>query len=92
MEIVITLIIIVDIKGGYSLFSGMLHFSAGLITGISSLASGIAIGCVGEIGNKTITKQPKFFTPFILILIFCEMIGLFGLIIGLLVNVSGNKK
>lgn len=83
---------VVDIKGGYSAYSGSLHLAAGLITGIASLCSGLAIGVVGDSGIRCLMKQPKFFTAFILILIFCEMIGLFGLIIGLMVNVSGNKK
>ena len=79
-------------KDNYSLFSSLMHFASGLTVGIACLSSGLAIGKVGEIGIKTLSKQPKYFTGFILILIFCEMIGLFGLIIGLMVNVSGNKK
>jgi V-type H+-transporting ATPase proteolipid subunit len=66
--------------------------ASGLITGISSLFSGISIGIVGDIGLRAVSHQPKFLTGFILILIFCEMIGLFGLIVGLMVNLAGNKK
>jgi V-type H+-transporting ATPase 16kDa proteolipid subunit len=92
LEIVKTKLFVVKVKEGYSFYSGFIHFSSGLSTGLACLSSGLAIGHVGAVGIRTLAKQPRYFTGFILILIFCEMIGLFGLIIGLMTNVSGNKK
>lgn len=66
------------------LSSGFIHFSAGLSVGLSALASGFAIGIVGDAGVRAFAQQPRLFVGMILILIFAEVLGLYGMIIGLL--------
>merc|ERR1719296_440095 len=69
----------------YSAYSGYAHFSAGVTVGMSSLAAGLAIGVVGDAGVRANAQQPKLFVGLILILIFAEALGLYGLIVGLVV-------
>ncbi|CAL4945431.1 unnamed protein product [Urochloa decumbens] len=69
----------------YYLFDGCAHLAAGLACGLSSLAAGGAIGVVGDAGVRGTAQQPKLFMGTILILIFAEALGLYGLIIGIVV-------
>ncbi|CAK9109370.1 unnamed protein product [Durusdinium trenchii] len=64
----------------YSAYSGYAHLGAGLTVGMSSLAAGLAIGIVGEAGVRANAQQPRLFVGMILILIFAEALGLYGLI------------
>jgi V-type H+-transporting ATPase proteolipid subunit len=75
----------------YSAFAGYLHFGAGLAAGLSSLAAGLAIGIVGDSSVRAYGKQEKIFVAMILMLIFAEALGLFGLIIALLMNNTAGK-
>jgi V-type H+-transporting ATPase 16kDa proteolipid subunit len=59
---------------------------AGLAVGLSGLAAGFAIGIVGDSGVRGTAQQPKLFVGMILILIFAEVLGLYGLIIALIMN------
>merc|ERR1712157_540137 len=68
--------------GTYSAYS---HLGAGLTVGMSSLAAGLAIGIVGDAGVRANAQQPRLFVGMILILIFAEALGLYGLIVGLVV-------
>merc|ERR1711874_364636 len=63
----------------YAAFQGFAHFGAGLTVGLSSLAAGMAIGIVGDAGVRANAQQPKLFVGMILILIFAEALGLYGL-------------
>jgi len=69
----------------YSAFEGYAHLAAGLTVGLSSLGAGLAIGIVGDAGVRANAQQPKLFVGMILILIFAEALGLYGLIVGLVV-------
>ncbi|RNF12160.1 vacuolar ATP synthase [Trypanosoma conorhini] len=75
----------------YSAFSGYLHFGAGLAAGLSSLAAGLSIGIAGDAAVRAYGKQEKIFVAMILMLIFAEALGLYGLIIALLMNNTANK-
>lgn len=75
----------------YSAFAGYLHFGAGLAAGLSSLAAGLAIGIVGDTSVRAYGKQEKIFVAMILMLIFAEALGLYGLIIALLMNNTATK-
>ncbi len=70
----------------YSLFSAFAHLSAGLCCGLSALAAGMAIGIVGDAGVRAVGQQEKLFVGMILILIFAEALGLYGLIIALILS------
>lgn len=75
----------------YSAYQGFAHLGAGLTVGMSSLAAGLAIGIVGDAGVRANAQQTKLFVGMILILIFAEALGLYGLIIGLVVASSAGN-
>ena len=70
----------------YSLYSGFAHLAAGLCCGLSGLAAGMAIGIVGDAGVRAVGQQEKLFVGMILILIFAEALGLYGLIVALILS------
>merc|ERR1712187_363612 len=78
--------------GSYSAYSGYAHFGAGLTVGMSSLAAGLAIGIVGDAGVRANAQQQRLFVGMILILIFAEALGLYGLIVGLVVSSTASNK
>jgi len=90
------LVVSVLIGGGmsdptsYSLFKGFLDLGSGLAVGISGLAAGYAIGIVGDSGVRGTGQQPKLFVGMILILIFAEVLGLYGLIVALILSTKGS--
>merc|ERR1719478_1820580 len=69
------------VKAPYSAYQGYAH-----------LAAGLAIGVVGDAGVRGNAQQPKLFVGMILILIFAEALGLYGLIVGLVVASSAEGK
>mmetsp|Transcript_13020 Transcript_13020/g.21317 ORF Transcript_13020/g.21317 Transcript_13020/m.21317 type:complete len:179 (-) Transcript_13020:282-818(-) len=70
----------------YYYYQGFAHLAAGLSVGLSGLASGMAIGVVGDSGVRATAIQPRLFVAMILILIFAEALGLYGLIVALIVG------
>ena len=66
-----------------------LHLGAGLSVGFSGLAAGFAIGIVGDAGVRGTAQQPRLFVGMILILIFAEVLGLYGLIVALVLSTRG---
>ena len=44
----------------------------------------MAIGIVGDAGVRANAQQPKLFVGMILVLIFAEALGLYGLIVGII--------
>ncbi|KAH0612556.1 uncharacterized protein LAJ45_00270 [Morchella importuna] len=77
-------------KNSYSLFSGFAHLGAGLSVGLAGLAAGYAIGIVGNAGSRAFMSQGKVFVGMVLILIFAEVLGLYGLIVALILNTKTN--
>ena len=73
----------------YSIFSGWKHFASGLCCGLSSLGAGIAIGVAGDAGVRALGQQDRIFVGMMLILIFSEAIGLYGLIVSLILTSTG---
>ena len=49
-------------------------------------AAGFAIGVVGDTGVRANAVEPKMFVGMILILIFAEALGLYGLIIAIILT------
>jgi len=70
----------------YPSFAGYVHFGAGLAAGMSALAAGFTIGIVGDTSVRAYGRQDKIFVAMILMLIFAEALGLYGLIIALLMK------
>ena len=71
------------------MFRSFLHLGAGLSVGFSGLAAGFAIGIVGDAGVRGTAQQPRLFVGMILILIFAEVLGLYGLIVALVLSTKG---
>ncbi|KAI0988843.1 hypothetical protein GJ496_006698 [Pomphorhynchus laevis] len=72
------------IKPNYSLFNGFMHLGGGLSVGITGLAAGYAIGVVGDAGVRGSAHQPRLYVGMVIILIFAEVLGLYGLIVALM--------
>jgi len=83
--LVVSVLLAGQLSGGdsYSLYKGFLHLGAGLSVGLSGLAAGFAIGIVGDAGVRGTAQQPRLFVGMILILIFAEVLGLYGLIVAI---------
>lgn len=75
-------------EGKYTLYRGFVHLGAGLSVGLSGLAAGYAIGIVGDAGVRGTAQQPRLFVGMILILIFAEVLGLYGLIVAIYLYVK----
>ena len=73
-------------QGEYSELKGYKHLGSGMTCGLTSLAAGIAIGVGGEAGVRALGQQDKVFVGMMLILIFAEALGLYGLIVALILT------
>ncbi|CAP72866.1 uncharacterized protein PODANS_2_2980 [Podospora anserina S mat+] len=73
-------------QDSYALYTGFVQLGAGLSVGLAGMAAGFAIGIVGDAGVRGTAQQPRLFVGMILILIFAEVLGLYGLIVALLMN------
>ena len=69
-----------------TLYAGFIQLGAGLSVGLAGLAAGFAIGIVGDAGVRGTAQQPRLYIGMILILIFAEVLGLYGLIVALILN------
>ena len=70
----------------YSYGKGYRHLASGLTCGLSSLAAGFAIGIVGDAGVRANAQQESIFVGMILILIFGEALGLYGMIVAIILS------
>jgi len=74
----------------YKLFDSFCGLGAGLAVGFSGLAAGYAIGIVGDAGVRGTGQQPRLFVGMILMLIFAEVLGLYGLIVALILSTKSS--
>jgi V-type H+-transporting ATPase proteolipid subunit len=79
-----------DPNSHYSLFSGFVHLGAGTSVGLAGLVAGFAIGMVGDACVRSYYHQPRMFVGMVLILIFAEVLGLYGLIVALILNTKAS--
>ena len=70
--------------GTYEYKKAYSHLASGLCCGLSSLGAGIAIGIGGDAGVRALGQTDKIFVGMMLILIFAEALGLYGLIVSLI--------
>ena len=82
--LIVAVILNQKIGNGYTYKSGYAHLSSGLCCGLSSLGAGIAIGIGGDAGVRALGQTDKIFVGMMLILIFAEALGLYGLIVSLI--------
>jgi len=89
-SLVISVLIAEDLQPpsaqSYSLFTGFMHLACGLSVGLTGLAAGYCIGIVGDGGVRAYMEQSRIFVGMVLILIFGEVLGLYGLIVALILN------
>ncbi|KFH41775.1 V-type proton ATPase 16 kDa proteolipid subunit-like protein [Hapsidospora chrysogenum ATCC 11550] len=82
--LVASVIISGSIKEKMAIHTGFLQFGAGLAVGLCGMAAGFAIGIVGDAGVRASTQQPRLYVGMVLILIFAEVLGLYGVIVSIL--------
>ena len=82
--LIVAVILNQKIGNEYSYKKGYSHLSSGLCCGLSSLGAGIAIGIGGDAGVRALGQTDKIFVGMMLILIFAEALGLYGLIVSLI--------
>lgn len=87
---VVSVLIASNLQMKASLFLSFIQLGAGLAVGLAALAAGFSIGIVGDAGVRGMAQQPRLFVGMVLILIFAEVLGLYGLIIALLMITTGN--
>eukprot|EP01013_Petalomonas_cantuscygni_P007803 TRINITY_DN2020_c0_g1_i3.p2 TRINITY_DN2020_c0_g1~~TRINITY_DN2020_c0_g1_i3.p2 ORF type:complete len:191 (+),score=34.64 TRINITY_DN2020_c0_g1_i3:76-648(+) len=88
--LIIAVIISSDVKDGkeFPIFKGYVQLGAGLAGGLASVAAGYVIGIVGDACCFAYRYQDQIFVAMILMLIFAEALGLYGLIIALIMNTT----
>jgi len=86
--LIIAVIVGTSVDKTTEIFQGLAQLAAGLCVGLTGLAAGMAIGIVGDAGVRATAQQPRLFVGMILILIFAEALGLYGLIIGLVLAIK----
>eukprot|EP00744_Colponema_vietnamica_P016359 GILI01022943.1.p1 GENE.GILI01022943.1~~GILI01022943.1.p1 ORF type:complete len:184 (-),score=48.54 GILI01022943.1:60-581(-) len=85
--LIVSIIISTSMKvATYPDASGYIDLGAGLAVGLAGLASGMCIGIVGDSGVRAFASQPRVYVTLILILIFAEALGLYGLIVAIVMT------
>lgn len=82
--LVAAIIIAPKLKTPYNIFTGYSQFAAGICVGLAGLASGSAIGVAGDVSARAISTHPELFMGAMLILIFGEVLGLYGFIVAMI--------
>ncbi|WKY02877.1 hypothetical protein Q1695_016290 [Nippostrongylus brasiliensis] len=72
----------------YTLNQAFSQFFGGLVCGVCGLGAGYAIGIAGDAGVRALSQQPRMFVGMILILIFAEVLGLYGMIVALIMGAT----
>ncbi|KAJ7250884.1 V-type ATPase [Mycena haematopus] len=89
--LVVSVLIVGDLTPNkYPLFTGFVHLGAGLACGLTGMAAGYAIGLVGDACVRAYVHEQKVFVGMVLILIFAEVLGLYGLIVALIMNTKAS--
>jgi V-type H+-transporting ATPase proteolipid subunit len=87
--LVVCVIMVPELHQNMSLFQGLVQLGAGLSVGLAALAAGFSIGIIGDSGVRGTGQQPKLFVAMMLMLIFAEVLGIYGMIVALLLNAKG---
>ena len=79
------------IEAYQSLMVGYEKLSAGLCVGLCGLSSGMCIGVSGDAAARVMAEKPSLFMGAMLVLIFGEVLGLYGFIVSIIVNSKGDE-
>ncbi len=83
--LIVAVILAQKLSSGYiAMKKGYQYLGSGLCCGLTSFGAGIAIGIGGEAGVRALGQQDKVFVGMMLLLIFSEALGLYGLIVSLI--------
>ncbi len=82
--LIVAVILNSRIKRPYAVKDGYKHFASGLVCGMSCLGAGISIGYAGDAGVRALGQEDRIFVGMMLILIFSEALGLYGIIVSLI--------
>ena len=82
--LIVAVILNQKITDAYNYKKAYSHLSSGLCSGLSSLGAEIAIRIGGDAGVRALGQTDKIFVGMMLILIFAEALGLYGLIVSLI--------
>ena len=75
----------------YDPYRAYKHLAGGLCCGLSALGAGLCIGIVGDAGVRA-NAQKDIYVGMILILIFAEALGLYGLIVAIILSWRGLQR
>ena len=85
--LVYSLVILSSISNvGYSLPKAFSHLAGGISVGFGGLAAGVTIGCAGQKGLPMFAKQPALFVGLTLILVFGEVLAIYGMVVSFILN------
>ena len=71
---------------GYHLFNGYANLAGGICVGLTALASGMCIGVAGDAAARVMAEKPQLLMGAMLILIFGEVLGLYGFIVSIILS------
>jgi V-type H+-transporting ATPase proteolipid subunit len=84
--------IVVGDNSNFSLFNGYALLAAGLSVGLCGLASGMCIGVAGDAAARVMAEKPQLLMGAMLVLIFGEVLGLYGFIIAIILSGKTDKR
>ncbi|PNP39347.1 hypothetical protein TGAMA5MH_08765 [Trichoderma gamsii] len=80
-----------SVKEKMAAHTGFMQLGAGMAVGLCGLAAGFAIGIIGDAGVRASSQQPRLYVGMVLILIFAEVLGLYGVIVSILMITKSNE-
>lgn len=89
--LVVAVVISSSLKEKVALHTSFMQLSAGLSVGLCCLSAGFCIGIVGDAGVRATGQQPRMFVGMMMMLIFAEVLAIYGLIVGLLLLTSSEN-
>jgi V-type H+-transporting ATPase proteolipid subunit len=70
----------------YHVLKAYAHLGGGISVGITGLSAGLTIGIAGQTGIVAFAQKPELFVGLTLVLIFGEVLGIYGMVVSLVLN------
>uniref|UniRef100_A0A6B2G0Y7 V-type proton ATPase proteolipid subunit n=1 Tax=Myxobolus squamalis TaxID=59785 RepID=A0A6B2G0Y7_MYXSQ len=86
--LVVAIVLLSSVTPPYTAIQGFYHLASGMCVGICGIAAGMAIGIIGDAGLRAFAQQQRLFIGLIVLLVFAEVLGLYGFIIGILIGLK----